>query len=263
LRLLYKKEPERAGEMLGRARQLVSAFAEDFPGDPVKGILSGEVASEDAFFERHADRSCPALDPPTGLCLLYDFRPLSCRTFGPPVQLGCDKLPPCGLGFRGAKEDEIEICRIHPDPENLEGLIFEQTGTTEEEDWETVVAFALAAFQEKEERHSKGMMRLTSWQELDEALKESFVVFFKHSPRCPVSRTALREVENFAAGNADIPVFLIDVVEYRDLSRDLAERTGVRHESPQVVIWREGAAAWHASHYRIRQEGLLAQVATA
>jgi bacillithiol system protein YtxJ len=263
LRLLNSQAPDRVREIVERARRMVSLFSEDFPGDQIRGILNGDEELEDAFFERHAGLPCPVLDQETGLCLLYDSRPLSCRTFGPPVQFGCDKLPPCHLCFREAREEEMETCRLYPDPENIEGLIFEQTGTTKEEDWETIVAFALAAFEQKEERHSQGMIRLTSRQELEEALKDSFVVLFKHSPRCAVSRTALREMEEFAAGNPEIPVFVIDVVDSRELSRELAERTGVRHESPQVVIWREGAVVWHASHYRIRQEGLLAQVATA
>jgi bacillithiol system protein YtxJ len=262
-RQLRNREPGKARGILERARKMLSVFAEDFPGDPVTGVLNGDPELEDAFFARHAGLPCPVLEPQTGLCLLYDSRPISCRTFGPPVQLGCDKLPACRLCFREAGEEQIEACRVEPDPDNIEALIFEQTGTTKAEDWETVVAYAFATFEDKEEWRSQGMIRLTSRKELEDALKKPVVVFFKHSPRCPVSRTALREMESFAAANPEILVLLIDVVEFRDLSRDLVEKTGVRHESPQILIWRDGAVAWQASHYRIRQEGLLAQVATA
>jgi len=55
-------------------------------------------------------------------------------------------------------------------------------------------------------------------------------------------------VEAFCAGHAGVPVYLVRVVEDRPVSDYIAERTGVRHESPQVIVLRAGKVRWHASH---------------
>ena len=86
-------------------------------------------------------------------------------------------------------------------------------------------------------------------QSLDELMKnsnEAPVILFKHSTTCPISANAHREmikVQN--------PVGLIVVQHSRDISREVERRTGVRHESPQALILRNGEVAWHASHYDI------------
>src|SRR5258705_1515984 len=77
--------------------------------------------------------------------------------------------------------------------------------------------------------------------------RERPVVVFKHSNSCPISAAAYREMEN-----VDGDVGLIDVLRARDVSRELAELTGVRHESPQVIILRDGKAVWNASHYDVK-----------
>ena len=80
------------------------------------------------------------LDPRTGRCELYDHRPLTCRTFGPPVRIGETDLPPCRLCFQGAPEETVEACRVEPDPHGLEDrLIARLSGE------ETLIAFAVAS----------------------------------------------------------------------------------------------------------------------
>ena len=72
------------------------------------------------------------------------------------------------------------------------------------------------------------------------------VLLFKHSTTCPISAAAyeqMRGVEHEAA--------LVVVQKARDLSREIETRTGVRHESPQALILRDGAAVWSASHWNI------------
>ena len=54
-----------------------------------------------------------------------------------------------------------------------------------------------------------------------------------------------------------MPVFLIDVVGSRPLSRRIAERVGVRHASPQVIILLAGVAAWYASHFEVEAETMV------
>ena len=67
---------------------------------------------------------------------------------------------------------------------------------------------------------------------------------------------ALGEVQRFMAEHPAIPVYLVDVIAQRPLSREIAARLGIRHESPQAILFRQGAAAWHASHDAVTAEAL-------
>jgi len=136
---LERTDPVRAARIRGRARNAIREMSEDFPGDLASGLLRGDLEAEDRFFERHAALPCPLLDPDTGLCELYAARPLSCRTFGLPVRIGEENLPPCHLCFRDASAQEIEACRVLIDPEGLEDQILGDAGEVE-----TLIAFALA-----------------------------------------------------------------------------------------------------------------------
>jgi bacillithiol system protein YtxJ len=75
------------------------------------------------------------------------------------------------------------------------------------------------------------------------------VLLFKHDPFCGISTAAERELARLPG-----PVHVVDVARHRDLARQVTERTGVRHESPQVVVLRDGVAVWSASHRAIRTE---------
>lgn len=71
---------------------------------------------------------------------------------------------------------------------------------------------------------------------------------FKHSTTCPVSARAAREVE---ALESDLPVYWVNVREQRELSNWIAEALGVRHESPQLILVRDGRAVKSWSHFEI------------
>ncbi|HYG62119.1 MAG TPA: YkgJ family cysteine cluster protein [Thermoanaerobaculia bacterium] len=137
---LAARDPERAAAVVDRARTLVPLLAADFPGAPELGVLSEDEEAEEAYFGRHAALPCPALDPVTRRCDLYAYRPLTCRTFGPPVRLGAADLPPCRLCFQGEPEAAIESCRAEPDPHGLEDRLVARLG----QDEETLIAFVLA-----------------------------------------------------------------------------------------------------------------------
>lgn len=136
---LASRDPERAIALAERARALLPVLTPDFPGDPETGILADDD-SADPWFERHASLPCPALDPATGRCELYAWRPLSCRTFGPPVRIGDADLPPCDLCFQGASPEDIESCRIEPDPEGIEERLIDRFDAGHE----TLIALVLA-----------------------------------------------------------------------------------------------------------------------
>lgn len=93
-------------------------------------------------------------------------------------------------------------------------------------------------------------LKITHKEGLEELISNSNsrpVVIFKHSNSCPISAVAYREMENL-----DGDVSLIEVQSARDVSLEIASRTGVRHESPQVIILRDGKAVWNASHFDVK-----------
>jgi Fe-S-cluster containining protein len=142
---LERTDPGRAGRIRRRAEATVLRLREGYPGDPRTGRLDQDKAALDAFFERHVSMACPALEPGSGRCELYDWRPVSCRTFGPPARFAGVDVAPCELCFRGADSETIERCRTEPDPDGLEQAILAALGRRAETEWETLIAFALVA----------------------------------------------------------------------------------------------------------------------
>ena len=84
---------------------------------------------------------------------------------------------------------------------------------------------------------------------------DSPVVLFKHSTTCPISARAYRQMSRLDRSVA-AEVGLVVVQQAREVSNRLAERTGVRHESPQVIVLRGGAPVWSASHYDITTDSV-------
>jgi bacillithiol system protein YtxJ len=86
--------------------------------------------------------------------------------------------------------------------------------------------------------------------------EQDLVVVFKHSTTCPISYVADRQMRAFQASHPEVPVFKVLVREQRDLSRQIAEWTGVIHQSPQVIVLRRGAVAGEASQGDVTEEYL-------
>ena len=105
---------------------------------------------------------------------------------------------------------------------------------------------------------------LTSVDELDPVVAGSFtrpVLFFKHSLTCGTSAWAHEELEALLDGPplpADVCV--VHVQTSRPLSTAIAERLGVRHESPQALLVRDGQVVWHASHHRLSKAAMAAAI---
>ncbi len=91
-------------------------------------------------------------------------------------------------------------------------------------------------------------------------LTRELAIFFKHSPTCLVSLFAHREVMRFCQAQPDAPLYLIPVRKRREVARHLAERTGIRHESPQILVLRRGTVIGSASHHEITAELLSSLV---
>src|SRR5690242_4233438 len=118
---LQKRDAVRASRVRERAEAYISRLRSDFPGDPETGILGDDEAAEARFEDFADDEPCPALDQTTGTCDVYEFRPMTCRTFGPPARSGPeDGLGVCELCYHGATDEQIAACEMVPDPENRE-----------------------------------------------------------------------------------------------------------------------------------------------
>lgn len=102
--------------------------------------------------------------------------------------------------------------------------------------------------------------RVDDLQALDRLLAASHatdVWIFKHSLICGVSSAALRPFERFAGEAADgVRFAVIEIQRAREVSAAVADRLGVRHESPQALLVRDGEAVWHASHWAIDLDAL-------
>lgn len=97
-------------------------------------------------------------------------------------------------------------------------------------------------------------IEIHSGEELDEVFQKSKqqpVVLFKHSITCPISAGVYREVSG-----VDSDVYLIVVQYARGVSNQLAEKTGVRHESPQAIVLKDERAVYYASHYNVTAQDL-------
>jgi Fe-S-cluster containining protein len=144
---LERLDPKRARRIRSRAQDSIERLAPQFPGDVKTGALDAEVfepgsKAEERFAEFANDEPCPVLDPETGLCELYDARPMTCRTFGPPVQSE-DGLGVCELCFHGATDEQIAACEMVADLDDLEGKLLAKVETARATRGQTIVAFAV------------------------------------------------------------------------------------------------------------------------
>jgi bacillithiol system protein YtxJ len=88
------------------------------------------------------------------------------------------------------------------------------------------------------------------------------VLVFKHSTRCGVSSGALKNLRAFEKGEegAGVVIAYVDVIGNREVSGVVEQLTGVRHESPQAILLRNGEVQWHASHSAITHDALISAV---
>jgi Fe-S-cluster containining protein len=139
MQTLHAAGPAAAQAIEDRASDWLATYGPDFPGDRNTGLLGTSDEDQARFDDFANDAPCPALNPSTGLCDVYAWRPMTCRVFGPPTRPAEDEaLACCELCFNGATEREIAACEM-PVPHQLETELLAQTGQS----GETLVAFAL------------------------------------------------------------------------------------------------------------------------
>ncbi|WP_338645134.1 bacillithiol system redox-active protein YtxJ [Flavobacterium sp. KS-LB2] len=104
---------------------------------------------------------------------------------------------------------------------------------------------------------------LTDLGQLNEIIaisNEKPVAIFKHSTRCSVSRMALKQFENEFNSSDKVTPYFLDLIANRDISNEIANRFGVTHQSPQLILIKGGKAIYNVSHSDIDAEELGTKV---
>ena len=93
--------------------------------------------------------------------------------------------------------------------------------------------------------------------EIQEQSKITPVVIFKHSTRCVISRMVLREFESsFSKDQHSVSLYFLDLLTYRDISNEIGSKFQVFHQSPQLIVLKNGQAVYHASHNEIKADAI-------
>ena len=101
--------------------------------------------------------------------------------------------------------------------------------------------------------------QLTDLAQLNEITiisNEKPVAIFKHSTRCSISRMALKQFENEFNSSDKVTPYFLDLIAHRNISNEIATRFGVYHQSPQLILIKEGKAIYNVSHSDIDAEEL-------
>ena len=104
------------------------------------------------------------------------------------------------------------------------------------------------------------LTELTDFARLAEKAKDEPVLIFKHSTRCPISGRAAQRVNTWMHESEEkLPaVYMVKVIESRPVSNAIEDRYEVKHESPQVLLIKNGEAVWNTSHDEITAEAIEA-----
>ena len=96
----------------------------------------------------------------------------------------------------------------------------------------------------------KEMQTSQEWKEVLEKSEETPQFVMKHSSTCPISTAAFGAFRNV---ETDVPKQYLVVQQSRPLSDEIEEELGIRHESPQLFLLKDGEAVWNASHHGISE----------
>lgn len=99
--------------------------------------------------------------------------------------------------------------------------------------------------------HFNPVQDAAALEQIFEQSKDKPVLLFKHSNACPISARAYKQMEQYKGD-----VAIVVVQESRDVSREVETRTGLRHETPQALVLRNGEVVWSASHFDITSDAV-------
>jgi bacillithiol system protein YtxJ len=89
-----------------------------------------------------------------------------------------------------------------------------------------------------------------------------YAIIYKHSPRCMTSLMAYRQLKSdvSAVPHVDVPIYIVDVINNRKESMAIADNFGVEHQSPQILVVKDGASIFDASHEAISLKNTLSKL---
>lgn len=87
------------------------------------------------------------------------------------------------------------------------------------------------------------------------------IVVMKHSTRCSISSMALSRLErSWNVSEKKVPTYFLDILKHRDLSNKLAETYNLQHESPQILVIKNGKCIYSATHSEISAPDISAAI---
>lgn len=104
---------------------------------------------------------------------------------------------------------------------------------------------------------------ISSEEEVEQIAKSpEYSIIYKHSPRCMTSLMAYRQLKSevSAASDVKIPIYIVDVIQNRKESMAIAASFGVEHESPQILVVKDGNCIYDASHEEVSLRKSLASM---
>lgn len=103
--------------------------------------------------------------------------------------------------------------------------------------------------------HWKELTSLQQWNDLLESSSSVPFAVFKHSTRCSVSVMAKRKLEQeWSFEEAVLPIYYLDLLNYRDISNTIEAQSNVVHQSPQLIVIKNKSEIYHASHGNIEPD---------
>lgn len=120
--------------------------------------------------------------------------------------------------------------------------------------------FGASTATKKEKENQLPWLLLENSEQLHDIVEKSKTkpqVIFKHSTRCGVSRMVMNQfIETYDFSENDVDLYYLDLLIYRDISNEVAQQFQVMHQSPQLIIVKDGDLVAHASHEDILEVDL-------
>jgi len=113
---------------------------------------------------------------------------------------------------------------------------------------------------EKAEKQQFPWIPLTSIEELDAIKKKSnekTQAIFKHSTRCGISSMVIRQLESEYDLDTNADMYYLDLLNHRPISLAIAEKFGVEHQSPQLIVLKNEKVIYHNSHHSISAKEIV------
>lgn len=99
------------------------------------------------------------------------------------------------------------------------------------------------------------MQNISDLEKAIESSYENTVVIFKHSTRCGTSHHALQDLlEEYQIDDAEAEVYYLDLIRYREVSNCISDRLKIPHQSPQIIVLKNGEVVHNASHQAVKWE---------